>query len=75
MKFDTHAEIDLEVEVIRYLPAIPAQISGPPEVCYEAEPAEIEIAVWHNGHNITGLLDPDVIDRLEVEALDKMESE
>ena len=75
MKFDTHAEIDLEVEVVRYYPGCPAQISGPPELCYEAEPAEIEIAVWHNGRNIIELLDPGVIEQLEVEAIDKMESE
>lgn len=46
------------VEITDYTPGRPAQLSGPPERCYEAEPPDIEYNVWYTdddgeGHDVT----------------------
>ena len=75
MSITAYIELEVEINVLHYEPFIPAQVSGPPEVCYEAEPSEIEIEVLYDGKDITGLLSEEDLVRLEEQAEDYMRSE
>ena len=75
MSITAYIELEVEINVLRYVPFVPAQVSGPPEVCYEAEPAEIEIEVLYDGKDITNLLSQEDMVQLEERAEDYMRSE
>ena len=75
MSITAYIELEVEINVLRYVPFVPAQVSGPPEVCYEAEPAEIEIEVLYDGKDITGLLSEEDLASLEEQAEELMRSE
>jgi len=59
-KYDQTWQIDAD-----FTPAVPAQISGPPERCYDAEPAEFENATVRP-INADGSLGPDMAEFLSM---------
>ena len=43
LRMGATVELDVSVVIGRYTPGRPGFISGPPEDCYEAEPADVEL--------------------------------
>ncbi len=68
-------ELEANVEYT-FRPGYPAYISGPPEDCYEGQDDEVEIetvivffgATWMN---VTSLLNPETIEYLEQEIIER----
>lgn len=62
--------IEIEVEVkYHHTPGTPALLSGPPELCFEAEDAETDIeSVWFAGTNIINFLTQEQLGALSEEA-------
>jgi predicted secreted Zn-dependent protease len=62
---DRHDEIEIVVEY-DYHKGSPGRLSGPPENCYPAEPAYVEIiSVMHNGVDIERYLHDDTMIDIE----------
>ena len=69
----------LEVTVkANYIPGSPGKLSGPPELCYPEEPAEVELLSIHGDEGF--VLDPSELSdgersRLEQEVVDWVDSQ
>jgi len=69
-------DVGVEVEVSHYYPGRPAKLYGPPENCYEAEPAELDItAVYVCGCDVYRALSPDAIEALVADVIEQIEGE
>lgn len=71
---DRHDEIEIVVEY-DYHKGSPGRLSGPPEHCYPAEPAYVEIiAVMHKGVDIEPYLHDDTMIDIEQQIEDIVQS-
>ena len=75
MEFKSYVEIEVDVEVLDYTPPVNGRYTGAWENCYPDEPEEISISVSFKGKDITDLLTPSELDRLEQEACEFMRSD
>lgn len=75
INFHTEIPLEVEVEAICISPGIPE--SAPSFSCAgePAEGPEYDVKVFHNGHDITALLDPDVLEDIRSQVIDEGEED
>lgn len=60
-----YIEIELDVKVLRFSPADPGRLYGPPENCYPPESAEVDFDLFHDGE----LVNLDFFTDLEMDSI------
>ncbi|HSS56266.1 MAG TPA: hypothetical protein VLK79_16590 [Gaiellales bacterium] len=79
MRFDAEITLDVEVEILDATRGTAGRLGDRPERCYQAEPADVSLAVWlgQNGGRVDlgPHLPADVLESLTAEAVERLQDD